>query len=147
MIRLRGDVWRKTLAHLRACGSSHVECVVLWTGPLDAEGIVDDAVHPAHESTPFHYEIDQGWLHRFHVQLYKARRTIRAQVHTHQGRAFHSPTDDRWPAIRTSGFLSLVLPRFAQEPLSVEEMWLAVLEQAGQWSATRADDLIEGIAV
>ena len=89
------------------------------------------------------YRIDPDWTHAFHVSLYRERRTMRAQTHTHVSRAFHSKTDDDWPAVNTAGFYSLVLPRFAREPLRVEEMWLALLGDDGEWASV---DLCANIA-
>lgn len=145
MIRLRGSVWADTIGHLRTCGERRVECAVLWTGPIDEPGIVDRAVHPIHVSTRVHYRIDQGWMHAFHVSLYRERRTMRAQTHTHASRAFHSKTDDDWPAVNTAGFHSLVLPRFARAPLRIEDMWLAVLGDDGDWASVDPRQTIEGL--
>jgi hypothetical protein len=145
MLKLHGLVWPDTLEHLRTCGSRRVECVVLWTGPIDEPGVVDRAVHPAHVSTRVHYRIDPTWMHGFHVSLLRERRAMRAQTHTHAGRAFHSPTDDAWPAVNTPGFCSLVVPRFANEPVRVEEMWLAVLGPDGEWSGFDPRRSIQGL--
>src|SRR5439155_11967407 len=97
-------VWRKTVDQLRACSRGRAECVVLWTGALDDASRVDEAIHPKHTATPTRYLIDGDWLHRLHVKLYRTRRAIRVQVHVHAGSAFHSITDDRYPAVGTEGF-------------------------------------------
>lgn len=145
MLRLRGSVWADTVAHLQTCGIDGRECVALWTGPIDEPGVVDQAVHPVHVSTCAHYRIDQEWMHAFHVSLYRERRTMRAQVHSHAGRAFHSRTDDDWPAVNSAGFYSLVVPRFARGPLRAQEMWLAVLRADGNWDSVAAGENIEGL--
>lgn len=145
MLRLRGSVWSDTVGHLRACGAKGVECVALWTGPIDEPGVVDRAVHPFHVSTRGHYRIEQQWMHAFHVSLYRERRTMRAQVHTHAGRAFHSRTDDDWPAVNTAGFHSLVVPRFARAPLRAEDMWLAILREDGDWDPVAPGQNVEGL--
>lgn len=145
MIRLAPPVWDDTLAHLRRCGRGHAECVVLWTGPIDASGVVDAALHPEHTATGLHYRLDQRWLDRLHLGLLRERRTIRAQVHTHGGAAFHSATDDAYPAVNTAGFLSLVLPRFAVGAIPRADMWLAELAADGGWQQVRPDECIEGL--
>jgi hypothetical protein len=145
MVKVSEPVWTETIRQLRTCGARQVECVVYWVGSNDTPDVVDRAIHPAHVSTDAHYKVDQGWMHQFLVSLYRERRTIRAQVHTHRGRAFHSATDDAWPAVNTQGFYSLVLPRFAHEPLEADKMWLAVLRRDGSWDALRAREAIEGL--
>jgi hypothetical protein len=145
MIRLAAGVWDGTLEHLRQCGQGRVECAVLWTGPLDSPGLVDAALHPEHSATPRNYRIAQQWLDRLHLGLLRERRTIRAQVHTHQGAAFHSATDDRFPAVNVAGFLSLVLPRFALGAIPEADMWLAELAEDGDWRQARPGERIEGL--
>lgn len=145
MLRLEGPVWNDTLVHFRRCGQGRRECVVLWTGPLDAPGSVDVALHPEHSATPMNYRVNTAWLHRLHLQLFEEHRTIRAQVHTHKGAAFHSVTDDTYPAVNVPGFLSLVLPRFALGQMTEEDMWLAELGQEGGWRSARPSERIEGI--
>ena len=117
MLRLLGAIWSDTLEHLRGCGRDRAECVAFWTGSVDAPDVVDGVVHPVHVATPDDYGIDEKWLHQLHLDLYRQRRTLRAQVHTHRGRAFHSKTDDTFPAVNVAGFLSLVVPRFARPPV------------------------------
>src|SRR5262245_3753477 len=116
-------VWAATLEHLRRCGVDR-ECVVYWTARVDEPELVVDVVHPVHTSTRWHYEVAGSWLTKFAIELYRRRQTVRAQVHTHQGAAFHSRSDDAWPLVHTPGFLSLVLPRFARDPQVAESMYL-----------------------
>lgn len=132
-----------TSRETRSCGA-HRECVVYWTVSLDAPECVVDVVHPEHTSTPWHYEVADRWLGAFMVDLYRDRRTVRAQVHTHCDAAFHSPTDDMWPLVHTPGFLSLVLPRFAREPLSTASMYLAVIGAEG-WHECDPGEHIGGL--
>ena len=145
MIRLVRPVWDDTLELLRRCGRGHLECVVLWTGPISTPDIVDAALHPEHSATAWSYRLDPTWLHRLHVDLYQQGRTIRAQVHTHGGKAFHSATDDTYPAVNVPGFLSLVLPRFAVGRVREDEMWLAELAVDGEWGHARPSKRIEGL--
>ena len=60
---------------------------------------------------------------------------MRVQIHTHPGCAYHSETDDAFPAVRTEDFLSLVLPRFAVDVTDLSEAHLSVLDAAGRWHA------------
>jgi len=90
-------------------------------------------VHPVHSATPVHYELDTRWFHQFWLALAAEQRSVRAQVHTHKLRAFHSTSDDRWPIVYTSGFLSLVVPRFAVEPVNAQDLYLAKIGPSGRW--------------
>ena len=124
---------RETFATLRSCGAGKAECVAYWSGPLDHSGVVDALHHPDHRASPFYYEIDDHWLTRVWIELAQRRRAIRAQVHTHAGPAFHSRLDDDFPIVATPGFLSLVLPRFALGEPTLDEAYLAELDEVGQW--------------
>jgi len=118
--------------------------VVYWTASLDHPDDVDGAVHPQHTATPSHYEPQQRWLHEFFVSLARTQRTVRAQVHTHRMRAFHSHTDDRYPIVHTPGFLSLVVPNFARIGLRISGLYLARINQDGQWCEAAIPDSICG---
>lgn len=115
MLTVSRSLWRSTLKHLRSCGGGQRECVVFWIGPADGPPRIDEVVHPQHTANRYHYEVDQEWLHALWVRLARDRRSIRAQVHTHAGEAFHSHSDDEGPVIHVPGFLSLVLPDFGSE--------------------------------
>ena len=144
-LQLAPVVWPETLDRLRECGRYDTECVVFWTSSLDAPDRIDRVVHPAHTSTPFFYEVDSAWLTRLAVELYAQRRTVRLQVHTHAGRAFHSRTDDENPLITTPAFLSLVVPRFAREPVAHDELYLAELQSDGRWKEVALATRLEGL--
>jgi hypothetical protein len=144
MLRLVSPVWERTLEILAACGAGRDECVALWTGPLGEPDVVDRALHPSHSKTPWNYRIDSAWLHELHLSLYRERRAIRAQIHTHKGTAFHSATDDEYPAVSAAGFVSLVLPHFAVGKLAVDDIWIAKLDDRGRWAKAEPADTIEG---
>ncbi len=76
-------------------------------------------------------------------RLARERRTIAAQIHTHPGAAFHSATDDHWPIISQPGFISIVIPNFAQEPVLLKEAWVGRLDADGDWRAVPADTMVE----
>ena len=57
--------------------------------------------------------------------------SVRVQVHTHAGEAFHSATDDKWPVVATPGFISLVIPNFAMGPIGFDGTFLAELRVEG----------------
>lgn len=121
-----------TFATLKDCGRGDCECVVYWTGPA-TQDVVDGVEHPLHSRSPYGYEVDDAWLTSFSWRLAAAERSVKVQVHTHPGRAFHSPTDDAWPVVSQAGFISLVIPNFAQGEQSLADAWVGRLNADGVW--------------
>jgi hypothetical protein len=132
LLRVAENLMVTTLKTLRECGAGRWECVVYWLGP-DADSIVDGVEHPIHERSPFGYVIDDTWLTGFCTRLAVLRRSVKAQVHTHPGRPFHSATDDQWPIVSQVGFLSVVIPNFAADESSLENAWVGRLQSDGKW--------------
>jgi hypothetical protein len=136
-LRVGRDVLAETFRTLRDCGGGETECAVFWNGPA-GERLVDGVVHPIHERSPFGYEVDDRWLTDFCMRLAASNRSVKAQVHTHPGEAFHSATDDRWPIVSQVGFLSIVIPGFAMGKPSLEEAWIGRLHEDGKWRKVAA---------
>lgn len=141
----------QTFKQLRACGKGARECQVLWTGPWHSPGLVTEVVHPKHRARGDGFVLDDRWLTTFWAELAVRNYGIRAQVHTHPQRAFHSETDDAWPIIHTTGFFSLVIPNFALGPIGFNNAYLAELNCDGRFIAvdpmsriTIRDDVVCG---
>jgi hypothetical protein len=132
LLRLGSEIIAASFKLLRSCGRGECECVVYWTGP-STEDVVDGVEHPLHRRSPFGYEVADRWLTQFWSQLAGTARSIKAQLHTHPGDAFHSITDDQWPIISQPGFLSIVIPNFATGKPSLEEAWIGRLRSTGTW--------------
>jgi hypothetical protein len=132
-LRLRGPILEESFEAFRACGRGTRECVVFWTGPHGAPDLVDRVVHPEHVSGSGGYALDIDWLKRFWLWLYNERRSVRAQVHTHPGAAFHSSTDDGFPMVQSAGFLSLVIPNYGLGEITLEDAALYELADHGAW--------------
>ena len=128
---------RDTFSELRRCGSGKRECQVLWLSPWARPHVITKVVHPRHTASTVSFDLDERWLHEFWTDLSVKRMGVRAQVHTHPGSAFHSRVDDRWPIVHTAGFLSLVVPTFAQGNVGFEGAYLAEIGSDGRW--VRAD--------
>ena len=133
MLTLTPGIWDATLDQLRRCGDGRVECVAYWTASIHAPERIDAVIHPVHTASAGHYDLDPAWLHHFWVALGDEERTTRLQAHTHIGPAFHSSTDDTFPLVHAPGFLSLVVPDGAMEPLGDEDLWLAEIDDTGRW--------------
>jgi hypothetical protein len=142
VLRLDPDIWPQTIQQFQRCGRGERECVTYWVGPLDDSERVDLAVHPIHTARAGHYQVNDAWLTTFWFRLANERRSVRAQVHTHGGTAWHSKTDDDWPLIQTAGFLSLVVPDFAMTPFDQRLVHVARLERGGQFARVALDDVV-----
>jgi hypothetical protein len=132
-LRVAPHVLDATFVALRGCGRGCRECVVYWLGPADVDDLVVEVVHPRHNSGQWGYEIDDGWLTGFWLDLVARSMSARVQVHTHPGEASHSATDDNWALVHTAGFMSLVLPRFAMGPVSLMGAHLVERTEDGGW--------------
>jgi hypothetical protein len=139
LLRVAGEILHTTFRTLRDCGQWRCECAVYWTGPA-VDSIVDGVDHPAHERSPFGYVVDDKWLTNFWKRLAASRRSVKAQVHTHPGPAFHSPTDDEWPIVSQAGFLSIVIPDLAAGAPSLENAWVGRLMADGKWHQLASAD-------
>jgi hypothetical protein len=124
---------KETFAHFRQCGQGMRECQVLWVSPWSAPDTITEVVHPKHPAKYGGIDVDPKWLHQFWEILAREKSGVRVQVHTHPRVAFHSETDDAFPMIHTAGFLSLVIPDFAQGPIGFEQSFLAELQKEGHW--------------
>jgi hypothetical protein len=133
-LRVAPGVLGTSFELLRRCGARVRECVVVWTGAQAEPDYVDGVVQPKHTATACLYDIDDIWIGEFWQQLAAEGRTVRAQVHTHPGDAYHSPRDDVLSLVHLPGYLSLVIPRFARGPIGLEDSYLAVRREQGGWS-------------
>jgi proteasome lid subunit RPN8/RPN11 len=140
-LRVAGDLLPATFRVLQDCGRGECECAAYWTGPSGGNA-VDALEHPTHSRSPFGYQIDDDWLTNFWRQLAVAKRSVKAQVHTHPGGAFHSTTDDRWPIVSQTGFISIVLPSFATGRPSLDDAWVGVMLQDGSWEQQSGSEVL-----
>ncbi len=131
-LRVAGDILPATFRKLRDCGRGQCECAVYWTGPC-FDLSVDGLEHPVHERSTFGYEVDDAWLTELWKRLAASKRSVKAQVHTHPSEAFHSASDDRWPIVSQAGFVSIVIPKFAESTPTLDEAWIGRLEADGTW--------------
>jgi hypothetical protein len=139
VLLLSQQLLHSTLQTLRRCGGSKDECVAYWSGPLSAGGVVDGVLHPRHRASPQHYEVEPSWLNETWLALAREGRTLRAQVHTHTHRAFHSSSDDRFPIVQSAGFLSLVLPDHGRRD-DLHGAYLCELTSQGTWRQRGVED-------
>ena len=123
----------ETFATFRSCGAGKRECQLYWVSPWDDPLTIIEVVHPKHLSSRYALSIDDRWINAFWNNLADRGLGVRVQVHTHPGAAFHSPTDDAYPLIHQTGFLSLVIPDFAAGPTSFVRAYLTEIQSDGTW--------------
>lgn len=136
-------VFDATFARLRDCGGGRRECQALWVGPWARTDVVERVVHPKHSASAVGFQVDPDWLNRFWSDLAATGDGVRAQIHTHPGGAYHSAIDDAFPLLSVSGFLSLVIPRFAQGEASFDNAFLAQIQPDGSWREVPIADHLE----
>lgn len=140
MHRVPRHIVERTFEHFRQCGAGRHECQVLWLSPWDTPDRISEAVHPAHKAHAGGFVLDDQWLSEFWLRLARENIGIRVQVHTHPREAFHSHTDDAFPVIHTTGFLSLVIPNYALGPIGFEDAYLAEIQDDGLWRQVYVED-------
>lgn len=123
----------KTFDLFRRCGGGRRECQVLWTSAWTNPSTISEVVHPQHRAHAGGFQLCSDWINRFCLELARAGRGIRVQVHTHPHEAFHSATDDDYPIIHSIGFLSLVIPDLGLGPVGFDRAHLAEIDPAGVW--------------
>ncbi len=130
---LEQEVLEDAFGHLRRCGAGRVECVVYLTGPVAAPALIDGLLQPVHTAGPGGYDVPSAAIGEVWRELLVRERSVRVQVHTHPGPAYHSPTDDSHALIHSVGFLSLVIPDFAMGDVGFDGAYLAELDDRGRW--------------
>jgi hypothetical protein len=118
----------QTFALFRSCGEGCRECQALWVGPWAHPYRITDVVHPMHSASPVGFDVDSDWLSDFWMRLASEGLGLRVQCHTHPGAAYHSATDDALPIIKSPGFLSFVVPRFATGRVGFDGAFLAQVD-------------------
>jgi hypothetical protein len=142
MMQLAKGVLDHAFEHLRVCGAGRAECVVYLTGPVDAPALIDSVVHPRHSASAAGYDLDSAAIADLWRDLVGSGRSIRMQVHTHPGAAYHSSRDDVLALVHTPGFLSLVIPNFALGAVGLDGAFLARRSDEGDWIALPAADYL-----
>jgi hypothetical protein len=104
----------ETLDYLQEAGRRQSECVVLWLGRQEADGIaVMQVYRPDQLARADFFRIPPASMRSLLATLGTQDLFIAAQVHSHPFEAFHSKADDAWAIVRHVDALSLVLPDFA----------------------------------
>jgi len=121
------------------------ECVLLWLGRREgATQRIIDVYRPMQNSSIDYFEIPRAGMAALMDRLRTQSLYVVSQVHTHPGRAFHSPADDRWAIVRHLGALSIVLPYFAKSTTVanfIEQAAVFQLDASNVWNEVGPDDV------
>ena len=99
---------------LRSLSNRRRESVVLWTGThRDESALVKRLVVPYQRASAIHFDVPPHEGRRIVRQLASCGEKLLVQLHTHPGKAYHSPVDDRLALPRHTGAISIVVPDFA----------------------------------
>src|ERR1700735_1595070 len=101
MLTIANGLFTETFRILRACGLKELECQVLWMSAQSAPDAIVKVLHSGPVSSAGGLVVDPAWISKLWRDLAQSSLSIRAQVHTHGGRAFHSNTDDAYPIVGT----------------------------------------------
>jgi len=63
------------------------------------------------------------------------------RIHSHPGRAYHSPRDNENPILSHRGALSIVVPDFAKRPIVLADCAVYRLEQGHGWQALSSSEI------
>jgi hypothetical protein len=137
------EVLERAFEHLRDCGKGRRECVVYLTGPADEPRRIDGVMHPEHSASLGGYEVEGRALGELSATLLAKRRSVRAQMHTHPGSAYHSSVDDTGALLGTPGYLSIVIPNFAAGPVGLDGAFMAERTDDGTWAAVAPSSRLE----
>ena len=98
---------------LRVLSGGVRESAVLWVGVERTScALVRRMVVPRQHATAMRFDVSLTERLRIAQELAASGGKLLAQLHTHPGRAFHSPTDDRLALPRHTGAISIVVPNF-----------------------------------
>lgn len=142
MLHLPRRMLEESFAIFRACGAFQRECKVYWAGPWTNPQSLTRVVHPRHRSSMYGLAVDDSWIGEFWNELVNQGLGVRVQIHTHPYEAFHSQTDDAYPLLFDVGFLSLVIPNFAQGPIGFQDAYLAEIQPDGSWKRAAIESRI-----
>ncbi|HUB73947.1 MAG TPA: hypothetical protein VL979_07925 [Solirubrobacteraceae bacterium] len=131
ILEIPASIADATQQHLRDKGRSSAEGVVLWVGPPN--GPVCHVLIPVQITSRLRYQVPLDERQRISRALAGTGEIVVAQVHSHEGPAFHSLVDDEEAIVRRPGGYSLVVPYFGTRPTLLDGAALFRLASAGSW--------------
>jgi len=127
-------------------GRLGLEAVVLWIGRVEdsRRASILAAVRPGQIA----YRGEEGCAVEVPpdalseiIRLLHDGTFVLARVHTHPGAAYHSDVDDSNMLIAHDGAISIVVPRFAIDPVDLAECSVNELRHPGGWRELAAEEV------
>ncbi len=124
------------------------EMVAYWIGtPVAAPeasiatAVVTTVAFPRIESSDNHFRVVDGQMGLVSTWCAERGLWVLAQVHTHPTDEPHSEADECWPLSHRPGFLSVIIPFFAQFSTIAYPHWRAYeLIGSGKWNEVNPDE-------
>lgn len=131
---------------MRYAGSKGVEGMALFAGKQNGNTFqVFETIIPKQNSyrleSGLMYAVEADELHRINVWLFKNGFSIIAQIHSHPNEAYHSETDNQFPIVATIGGISIVVPRFASDPMDIYNWAVYRLSSQNTWKKQSINDI------
>jgi hypothetical protein len=126
-----------TMQVLRRYGTRGYEGMVLWVGTTsqDRATVIDAWVPPQQslrDENGVGYFVPGEALVEISSELRSRGVGLIAQVHSHPGRAYHSPADDQYAIVTTNGGFSLVVPNFGRGSDRIAD-WAVYRLKGSRW--------------
>ena len=137
------SVLQATHSHLKGEGRKLLEGLVYWLGWYSEEScIVNSVLVPRGNSRHRGVTVSTEEMVRINTVLRQADLLLVAQIHTHPGDHGHSAGDDGNAVSSLPGFLSIVVPNFAQtERLVLLRSYVHRYQGAGRWRCLQPDEV------
>lgn len=143
------SVLERTITGLALGGGREMLCY--WIGVAlqpggdgESRGIVTTTAFPRIHSSYDHFEVAEGQVGLVTEWCAERGLWVLAQVHTHPTDEPHSEADKTWPASHREGFLSVVIPFFAQFSSVRQPNWrLYESLGRGRWQLVDAAERFE----
>ncbi|MBP2252571.1 proteasome lid subunit RPN8/RPN11 [Halarchaeum solikamskense] len=109
---------QETQRYVEEHGNRDHECYVFWAGAIAGdEAYVSTCVYPRVESRHGGVKVPLEKMTEINQELRARDQILLAQVHSHPGRARHSPVDEEKAVSFHEGFVSIVIPDFGATPV------------------------------
>ncbi len=145
-IRLPQNKIAEAYELMRYAGSKGVEGMALFAGKQKENTFeVFETIIPKQNSyrlkSGLMYAVEADELHRINVWLFQNGFRIIAQIHSHPNEAYHSETDNQFPIVATIGGISIVVPRFASDPIDLDNWTVYRLSPQNIWKKQSAIEI------
>jgi hypothetical protein len=113
------NILEESFTYLRRYGKRRYEGYMCWAGIVvnQTDALIRSCVYPmAYKKSRFrgmHAGLNLQVVYEIGNQVFSRGEFLFAQLHTHGFEAFHSDVDDNFPISHKTGFISIVVPFFA----------------------------------